>query len=63
MRHCDYIKIFEDAGFYIKEIRIEEVRQKDKEALKKIELATCFSKYTFEELLIRGAHFVLAKRK
>ena len=62
LRHCDYIKIFEEAGFYIKEIRTKEVQQKDREDRMSIKLATCFSKYTFEELLIRNAHFVLAKR-
>lgn len=61
LRHCDYIKIFEEAGFYIKEVKIKEVCLKDKEDLRKIKIATCFKKYTFEELLIRGAHFVLGK--
>lgn len=62
LRHCDYVQLFENAGFEIMEIETKPIRSEDKEHLRKISLASCFQHYAQEDLLIRGAHFVLKKR-
>ena len=61
LRHSDYLKLIAQTDFKI----VKEVptipTEEDKEKLKKIELATEYQSYQFDDLSIRGSEIVLMK--
>lgn len=61
LRHCQYEKIFRKAGFDIVDEYLEKVTESHKRQLSLIPIDEKFKKYSFEELLIPGCHFVLKK--
>ena len=58
LRHCDYVRLFQEADFEILRIREKPIREKDRLALDGISVASRFQSYSQEDLLIRGAHIV-----
>lgn len=63
LRHRDYVQLFEDADFEIVEERRRGGTMGDIEALRRLPISEEFVKYTQDELVVRGAHFVLRKRR
>lgn len=60
LRHKDYIDMFQDAGFTILEVNLQQTPN-DVEILSEIPIHPSFSNYSVEELSIRGAEIVLRK--
>lgn len=61
MRHCDYVKIFQDCGFEIIEEIPAPILESDIEIIKNMKIANCFRNYSLEDLAIKRADFVLRK--
>lgn len=61
LRHCDYIKLFEDAGFSIESVKTVPEDIKDDQR-KKLEIHPHFAHYGLADLLTRKAHFVLSPK-
>ncbi|MBX9697564.1 MAG: class I SAM-dependent methyltransferase [Alphaproteobacteria bacterium] len=58
LRHSDYIKLFEDAGFSLESVKTVPENIKD-DALKGLEVHPHFAHYAPADVLIHQAHFVL----
>lgn len=63
LRHCDYVKIFKETGFTIICENTKEITDEDRAHLKNVSIASCFSKYSEEELLIRSGYFILSRKQ
>ena len=63
LRYPDYITLFEQAGFEIVAERLSRPTRKDLQQLESIELAPQFSRYSRDELAVRGLALVARKRE
>ena len=61
LRHSDYVRLLEESGLLIRKVTPLEIRSEDRTALHSVSLAYDYRTYDIEDLLIRGAHFVLQK--
>jgi SAM-dependent methyltransferase len=63
LRHNDYLKIFEEAGFKIVKNKFRSPDANDIEVLKKLKIDNSFSEYSTEDLGIKDSEIVLIKLK
>lgn len=61
LRHRDYLKLFQSAGFYVIEDQHKDVTEKDLRALEQIPLSKRFRSYSPAELAVHNAFIVLRK--
>ena len=61
LRHSDYVRLFEEAGFRILEVQPAPVGDADRSALRSVPLDRQFAQYAADDLAVRDARFVLTK--